>query len=373
MGPPPTRSRMSSLLAQGAGTTSIAAAVATETPGSSVVPQPQDSGAAYRIAGGPVKTLSMVAEELSGPGAARLRRPPPSEVCGARVATAPRTFCLHKIAPWSRVSLASTWVCLSLGRTLCCIVTSPRAATSTDPSMSGINLSETLSLRAHHSSLQAHLKETLVDHGLQQVVHVEPFFSEPGDAPRRLTRMAGLEFRIPTAAVSELAPFGGRGASDWKQRLAVAADDSSSSAAAERAASDGQGMSAVMAEGPAPAGCMRNGKRLYRFRTVLKCVLAPVCLFANALLRVPVCCACRMPCRNATPLVWSSSWTASGPAMCYRKRLVWQNFGVPVRSPPSMRRHAWIAIGACICRRSIHCQACGFTPPSLSASNAVQV
>ncbi len=72
-----------------------------------------------------------------------------------------------------------------------------------------------------HVCAQDQLEATLGQHGLRRVVHREPFFGDPADAPKRPVHLAGLEFRIPTSAVSELLAFGDRGRPPWRERVAA--------------------------------------------------------------------------------------------------------------------------------------------------------
>ena len=70
---------------------------------------------------------------------------------------------------------------------------------------------------------QDQLDVSLGSHGLRRVVHQEPFFSDPADAPKRPIHLAGLEFRIPTSAVAELLAFGDKGRPPWQKRIAAGA------------------------------------------------------------------------------------------------------------------------------------------------------
>ena len=74
-----------------------------------------------------------------------------------------------------------------------------------------------------HTLAQGELEASLGTHGLQRVVHREPFYSDPADAPKRPIHLAGLEFRIPTSAVSELPAFGDRARTPWRERVAAGA------------------------------------------------------------------------------------------------------------------------------------------------------
>ena len=108
--------------------------------------------------------------------------------------------------------------------------------------------------------MQAELEASLVLLGLPRISHTQPYFGDPSHAPRRPTRSAGLEFRIPTAAVAELPPFSGRGAQSWQQRLEAAAR-----ADGEVQEQEG-GRNAVPSDvqEAAPTACVRN-RRLHRF------------------------------------------------------------------------------------------------------------
>ena len=110
---------------------------------------------------------------------------------------------------------------------------------------------------------QAHLQGSLAKHNLPHTVHIEPFFSNPADAPRRPTRSAGLDFRIPTSAVSELPPFGDRLGQSWQQRVDSAG--LGEGGGGERGGGMADGGEYV------GAGRVRNGRPLFCFTPSRRC------------------------------------------------------------------------------------------------------
>lgn len=115
---------------------------------------------------------------------------------------------------------------------------------------------------------QARLDASLAGLGVPRIVHTQPFFGDPSDAPRRPTRSAGLEFRIPTAAASELPPFGGRGHQSWQQRLDSAAHDVGSEGDVQVGAEE---VVPFHAQAAVPAAWGRNRRRLHRFTPARRC------------------------------------------------------------------------------------------------------
>lgn len=102
---------------------------------------------------------------------------------------------------------------------------------------------------------------------MPRIVHQQPFFGNPSDAPRRPAHSAGLEFRIPTAAASELPPFGGRVQQSWKQRLIAAARESGDEVQEQGVAADVVLVGAHVADAP----YTRNGRRAHRFTPATRC------------------------------------------------------------------------------------------------------
>ena len=55
---------------------------------------------------------------------------------------------------------------------------------------------------------QEELAATASEHGILPIVHLEPFYGNPGDAPARPPVFAGLEFRVPVDSIASLPAIG---------------------------------------------------------------------------------------------------------------------------------------------------------------------
>ena len=66
---------------------------------------------------------------------------------------------------------------------------------------------------------QADLMASAAAHGVHPIVHLEPFYGNPADAPARPPVFAGLEFRVPVDSIATLPPFGCGAESSAPSRL----------------------------------------------------------------------------------------------------------------------------------------------------------
>ena len=59
---------------------------------------------------------------------------------------------------------------------------------------------------------QAEVNATMWENGLLPIIAPKPHFGNPVDAPCRPPIFSGIQYKLPTAAVSELKPFSSGGA-----------------------------------------------------------------------------------------------------------------------------------------------------------------
>lgn len=55
--------------------------------------------------------------------------------------------------------------------------------------------------------MQAELESSMAEHGVPPIVAARPYYGDPSDAPARPPIFSGVQYKLPTASVSELRPF----------------------------------------------------------------------------------------------------------------------------------------------------------------------
>ena len=72
---------------------------------------------------------------------------------------------------------------------------------------------------------QAELEASMTDHNMLPVIAARPFYGKPEDAPARPPIFSGIQYKLPTAALTELQPFGSRAAPSALNRLKADKED----------------------------------------------------------------------------------------------------------------------------------------------------